>query len=97
MTSILVKYIPQWLILTLIFSFSNSLYGQNNVTLNLLNQLQKVAPGGHFTMFFEVNGINEELTQQDILIELPEKWQVILTNKIAKNKFYTHHYFSFNL
>lgn len=89
MSSILVKYIPQWLILTLLFSFSNSLYGQNNVTLNLLNPLQKVAPGGHFTMFFEVKGINEELTQQDILIELPEKWQVILTNKIAKNKFYT--------
>lgn len=59
-------------------------FSQGELRINVLNPPKKTAPGGYFTLFFEVENISntQNITQESLI--LPENWQMILSKKLTK-------------
>jgi hypothetical protein len=72
-------------ILTLVtFCFTQS-YGQKEFNIKVLNPPQNVKPGGHFTLFFEIEKQGLSLEHLTASLQVPENWQIILSRKYEVN------------
>ncbi|WP_435356571.1 hypothetical protein [Emticicia sp. SJ17W-69] len=60
-------------------------FSQKELSINVLNPPKKVSPGGHFTLFFEIIGLetNQSIAEESLV--LPKNWQLILSKKLDKD------------
>ncbi|WP_394994745.1 hypothetical protein [Emticicia sp.] len=76
-------------IIVIIFLLNAFLYnkslGQREFHINVLNPPKKVIPGGHFTLFFELENLekNQKIVEESLI--LPDNWQIILSKKLDKD------------
>ena len=75
------------------FLYNNCL-GQKGLNINVLNPPKKVIPGGHFTLFFELENAdkNRKIIKESLI--LPESWQLIVSKKLDQDPTHTKYIYT---